>query len=413
MLPPCYLGEDSFMRLGKKILLVGLLTMALGPLVIAVRAATVILEEIIAKVNGDIIARSAYQDAMAEARAQVAANRDVTDQDRPALLAKAEKDTLRNLIDELLLVQKGDQLEVNIEAQVLRQRDRIMEQNDLKTTEEFEDWAIKRFDLPIEDLMDQLRRNLMSQAVLGQEVGSRIVVAQEEVEQYYNEHKTEFVRKESVRLSEIFVSTEGKKAAELEEAKKKANEVHDRVHSGELFAEMARRFSENKQSAEQGGALGSFERGSLRKELEEIVFDANPGFITELIEVPNGYLLLKVDERFRAGQAELEEAQEEIRDRLMGPKWDPAVREYLTTLREEAYIEIRPGYLDEAAVAGKDTSWSDPADLAPVTTTKEELLKKKKKRRLLWLIPLPGGGGDKDKDGDAKDAEAKDDASSS
>jgi hypothetical protein len=53
-----------------------------------------------------------------------------------------------------------------------------------------------------------------------------------------------------------------------------------------------------------------------------------------------------------------------------------------------------------------DTSWSDPAKLAPVTTTKEEVLSKGKKRRLLWLIPLPGGGGDKDKDADAAEEPA-------
>ena len=101
-------------------------------------------------------------------------------------------------------------------------------------------------------------------------------------------------------------------------------------------------------------------------------------------------------DRFREGQAELKDVEDEVRNRLTGPKWDPAVRKYLTSLREEAYIEIRPGYVDSAPVAGKDTSWSDPADLAPVTTTKEELLKKKKKRRLLWVIPLPGGGKNKD-----------------
>ena len=79
------------------------------------------------------------------------------------------------------------------------------------------------------------------------------------------------------------------------------------------------------------------------------------------------------------------------------PKVQPAIREYLTKLREDAYIELRPGYVDLAAAPGKDTSWSDPAKLAPVTTTKEEVLNKKKKRRLLWVIPLPGGG-DKEAD---------------
>ena len=383
------------MRFNRQILLVVLLGLA-----VAAQAAVVIMEEILAKVNGDIITRSEYADAIREAQATIAANKNLSPEQRQTGLQEAEKDTLRNLVDELLLVQKGKDLEVNVEAQLLRQRDRIMKQYDLKTIEEFEEWAIQRFDLPIEDLMDQLRRNIMSQSVLGQEVGSRIIVNREEIEAYYDEHKEEFVRKESVRLSEIFVSTKDKTGAELEEAKKKANEVRDRVHRGEPFAEMARRLSENKQTAEQGGALGVFERGSLRKEIEDAVFAADTGFITELIEVPNGFLLIKVDGRFREGQAELEEVEEGIRNRLITPKWDPAVREYLSTLRIDAYIEIRPGYVDSAAVAGKDTSWSDPAKLAPVTTTKEELLKKKKKRRLLWIIPLPGGG---DKDKDAKD----------
>ncbi len=78
----------------------------------------------------------------------------------------------------------------------------------------------------------------------------------------------------------------------------------------------------------------------------------------------------------------------------MGPLYQPAIREYLASLREDAYIEIRPGYVDINAVEGKDTSWSDPAKLAPVTTTRDELLSKKKKKKLLWLIPMGGGGED-------------------
>jgi hypothetical protein len=85
----------------------------------------------------------------------------------------------------------------------------------------------------------------------------------------------------------------------------------------------------------------------------------------------------------------------EIRNQLIMPRVQPAVREYLTQLRQDAYIELRPGYVDLAAAPGKDTSWSDPAKLAPLTTTKEEVLARGKKRRLLWIIPLPGGGKDK------------------
>ena len=365
-------------------------------------ADVMILEEIVAKVNGDILTRSQYQTAIDELKLTLAADPDLTEGQKAEQIEETERDSLRNLIDELLLVQKGNELEYDIESQVLRERDTVMEQYDLKTIEEFEVWTAERFGLPFEDLMDQMRRNVMSSTVLQQEVGPRVVISPEDMRAYYDANKEQFIRKESVRLSQIVIATDGKAGEELEAAEAKAKEVHERVHQGEPFAEMATRFSDDEQTKARRGELGVFERGMLRKEIEDQVFDANTGFITELIEVPNGYLLLKVDERFREGQAEFEEVQDEVRGRLAGPLWNPAVREYLNDLRRDAYIEIRPGYLDSGAVAGVTTDWSDPAKLAPVTTTKEELLKKKVNPKLLWMIPLPGGG-DYDDDDDEQD----------
>ena len=363
-------------------------------------ADVMILEEIVAKVNGDILTRSQYQTAIDELKLTLAADPDLTEGQKAEQIEETERDSLRNLIDELLLVQKGNELEYDIESQVLRQRDTVMEQHDLKTIEEFEVWAAERFGLPFEDLMDQMRRNVMSSTVLQQEVGPRVVISPEDMRAYYDANKEQFIRKESVRLSQIVIATDGKAGEELEAAEAKAKAVHERVHQGEPFAEMATRFSDDEQTKARRGELGVFERGMLRKEIEDQVFDANTAFITELIEVPNGYLLLKVDERFREGQAEFEEVQDEVRGRLAGPLWNPAVREYLNDLRRDAYIEIRPGYLDSGAVAGVTTDWSDPAKLAPVTTTKEELLKKKVNPKLLWMIPLPGGGDDDDDEQD-------------
>jgi peptidyl-prolyl cis-trans isomerase SurA len=301
-------------------------------------------------------------------------------------------------------VQKGKDLGINVESQVLRQRDAIMKQYKIATIEEFEKWATEKAGMPVEDLMDQMRDNFLSNNVLGSEVGSRIIIKREEIEQYYNEHKDEFNREEGVRLAEILISNEGALTdEERAEVEKKAREVHDRVQKGEPFAEMARRFSDSLGSKENGGDIGIWRRGSLRADLEERVFDKNPGYITELIEANNGYLILKVVEKFREGLAELEEVEEEIRNKLSGPRYGPAIREYLTDLRYDAYIEIRPGYVDLGAAPGKDTSWTDPAKLAPVTTTRDEVLKKGKKKKLLWMIPLPGGK-EKDKAGDADSA---------
>lgn len=353
---------------------------------------TAIVEEIIAKVNGDVILRSQLEDAMAELRREVEANPDATPAQKQELLAQREKNILSDLIDERLLVEKGEELNVNVEADVLRQRDSIMKRAEITDMEEFERWVTQQTGMPIEDLMDRMRQQFMTQAVIGQQVSGRINISKEEIQAYYDENKAEFVRSEGVRLAEILISHEGATTPEaLAEVEKKARDVHARVTRGERFDEMARRFSDSEASKEQGGDIGIFRRGVLQKEIEDEVFAANQGYVTKLMPVSRGWLILKVNGRYTEGQAELEEVDEEIRNRLMGPRYQPAIREYLASLRQDAYIEIRPGYIDANAVEGKDTSWSDPAKLAPVTTTRDELLNKKKKKKLLWLIPMGGG----------------------
>ena len=386
--------------------------LAIPPLAVAVLAAIpasadiVILEEIIAKVNGDIVLRSEYDASIRELRAEIDRDAQLTDEQKAQQLKQREPNILRDLIDHRLTIQRAKDLNISVEGQVLRQRDEIMRQYKIKTIDEFENWVMEETGQPVEDLMDRIRNNFLSQSVMGQEVGSRIVIPRADVEAYYEEHKEEFVLSEGIHLLEIFISTEAKTGEELEAAKKKAEDVHKRVQKGEPFREMAKRHSENEETAAAGGDIGIWRRGQLRKEIEDVVFAANKGFISDLIETGNGLLILRVEDKFREGQATIEEAQDEIRNRLTGPKFQPAVREYMTKLREDAYIEIRPGYIDNSAAPGKDTSWSDPAKLAPVTTTREEVLRKKKKRRLLWVIPLPGGG-DKDKD-KKKEKEADD-----
>mgnify|MGYP001326280232 CR=1 FL=1 len=361
----------------------------------SIPANVVIVEEIIAKINGDIVMRSEYEKNLREGRADVGRRQDLTDEQRQQFIREAEKNALRDLVDRRLLIQKANEFGVSVEAQVLRQRDRMMKANSLKTIAEFETWVIEQTSMTAEDALDQIRGHFLTQAIIGQEVGSRIVIPRDEIEAYYEEHKQEFMRSEGVRLAEIVISTEDKTGAELAAVEKKAKDTRKRLLKGEPFAEIARRVSDNKQNSEQGGDIGIWRRGNLRKEIEDVVFDQPRGHITDLIELPNGYLILKVFDKHREGLATLEEVRDEIRNRLSGPKFQPAFRTYLNKLRTDAYIEIRPGYIDTAAVAGKDTSWTDPSKLAPVTTTREEVLAKKKKRRLLWVIPLPGGGKNK------------------
>ena len=364
-------------------------------LAVSLGADIVIVEEIIAKINGDILLRSEYDATLAELRAQVRQTKDLNEEQRIELLEKREKNSLRDLIDHRLMVQRGKEMGVSVEAQVLRQRDEMMKQYKISTVDEFEDWVFEQTGEPVEDLMDRMRDSFLSELVVGREVGSRIAISRAEIEEYYAAHKGEFIRKEGVHLLELLISTAGKNTEELEAVDKKVEELHKRLVKGEPFRELAKRHSDNKRTAPTGGDIGIWRRGDLRKEIASAVFDKRRGHITDPIKTPNGYLILRVETKHREGQAELSEVEGEIRNRLMSPRFEPEVRKFLTRLREESYIEIRPGYIDSAAVLGRDTSWTDPAKLAPVTTTRAEVLAKKK-RRLLWIIPLPGGG-DKEK----------------
>jgi len=362
-----------------------------------------ILEEIIVKVNDNIILRSEYERTLDQNRREVLSDSSISTVDQEATLLAREKDVLRDMIDQRLLVQKGEELGISVDAQVLRQRDEIMRRNEIESADEFEEWVLERTGEPAEDLMDRMRENFLSQSVLGQEVTRRVIVTREQIEAYYEEHREEYVRSEGVRLSQILFTLE-----DDEEAKRKhATEVHERVQRGEPFAEMARRFSEDLVTKELGGDIGIYRRGMLRSEIEESVFGKPQGHITDMLEVPNGLLILRVDQNFREGLAELEEVQEEIRATLSAPLFEPEIRKYLTELRAQAYIEIRPGYADSGALEGMNTAWSDPSRLAPLTTTREEVIKTRRRKRVLWLVPLPRNKvDDQEQDADSPPADA-------
>jgi len=198
-----------------------------------------------------------------------------------------------------------------------------------------------------EDFKTNIRNRLLTQEVIRREVGSHINITHDEAEKYYNEHKQEFVKPEQVALSAIEIKTEGKKESEIPELKAKAQKLHDRVKDGEDFGELAKRFSDGS-TAQQGGYLGVYKRGELSKELEDIVFKLNRNDLTDVIETKQGFLVLKVMEHYDEGQQPFDKVENDIMDRLYSQKMEPALREYLKTLREQSYVVIKPGFQEMA-----------------------------------------------------------------
>lgn len=374
-----------------------------------------VIEEIIAKVNGDIITRGEVErtrrqvEAELRQRAQGAQARQVEE-----AVKERQKDSLRDRIDQLLLVQKGKELSINIDTELSKYLAEIRREYKIADDDKFAAFMKEQSGMTLEDFKNETRNSMLTQRVIRQEVGGKINVTKAEVAKYYEEHKAEFQREERVFLRQIVLSLEGKKPEEIAAIEKKAKDLVARSKKGERFGELARDNSDEQQSARQFGDIGGFKRGELNKQIEDQVFTANRGFITEPMKLGNALAIFRVEEIHKAGQATLEEVEQEVMERLYTPRMQPAIREYLTRLRVDAFLEIKDGYIDSGAAPGKNTAWTDPAQLQPQTVSKEEVASQTRRRRLLWSIPVPGtktsvqkGGKTAEEKGESKSKKVK------
>jgi peptidyl-prolyl cis-trans isomerase SurA len=351
-------------------------------------ADTAVVEEIVAKCNGDIVTRGDLDRSRREL-IETLRESGVVGDELEKQLAEREKNLLRDRIDQLVLTQKAKDLNINVDSEVSKQLSAIQSDSGIADPEKFQAFIKERSGMSYEDFKLEMKNRFLTQRVIRDEVSEHMSVKHEDLEKYYNEHKSEFVREEQITLQEILISTEGKDAAGVAAAEKKAKDLVARARKGERFAEMARDNSDSV-SAKGMGTLPPYKKGILSKNLEDLVWTQPKGYITDPIRSNNGFLILRVEDHQKAGQAELSEVEGQINEKLLAPRLDTAVRDYLTKLRKDAFLEIKADYIDTGAAGSKDTAWVDPAQLKPETVKKEEVVSTTRHKRLLWTIPVPG-----------------------
>src|ERR1019366_1248874 len=344
---------------------------------------SVVVEEIVARVNNDVITREDLAHARESMQNEVRDEcTNCTPEQLQTQLAAKEKNLLRDLIDQSLLVQRAKDNNITVDTEVIKRLDAIRLQYKLPSMEALET-EVNKTGQGYEDFKGQIRDQLLTQELIRKEVGSRIIVAHEDVVKYYNEHKSEFVRPETVLLREIFVSSEGKPAADVPALRKKAENLRDRVlNRGDDFGEMAKHFSDST-TAQQSGELGSFERSQMDPNIAQKVFVLKHGEMTDVIETKTGFEILQVVERYEAGQQPLEKVEPEITNRLYEVKMEPSMRTYLATLREDSYVQVKPGFTDTAA------SKFEPIEEVAATPDKPD--SKSKSHKTLGIIPKQSG----------------------
>jgi len=360
--------------------------------------ADTVVEEIIARVNNSIITRSDFE----RSKTQLKDEAKQQDPNAPEKeYADKEKDVLRDLIDQQLLIDKGKDLGLTADTELIKKLDEMRKQMNLESLDDLEK-AAQAQGVSYEDFKQNLRNQIITQQVIGREVGGHLSISKEEEQKFYDEHKSEMEQPEQIRLSEILVSTskpssitpindpaappaatDGKPADvtaplapavdDAAAAEAKALALKDQIQKGASFEDVAKKNSDGP-TAGQGGDLQYFKRGTLSKELEDRTFAMKAGEITDPIRTKQGWVILKVTEHTAAGVPTLKQVEPRIQDALYYQKLQPALRAYLKKLREEAFIDVRQGYADTGA---------SPNQTKPVETPSKEAgaknLKKKKK----------------------------------
>jgi peptidyl-prolyl cis-trans isomerase SurA len=313
------------------------------------------VEEIIARVNDQVISSSDYERALKEMD-QEARQHGATMQE----ISAAHKDLLRSLIDQQLWLSKAKELNITGETELVKRLNELRKQYNLETMEDLEK-AAKEQGISFEDFKANIRNQIITQEVMREVIGRKIQFTPGEAQHYFEAHKQDYAQQESVRLSEILVAvpapaaampgmTPAEDPAKLAAAKAKADDIEAKIHAGGDFSQLARSFSDGS-TASEGGELGQFKRGTLAKVLEDKTFALKAGEVTEPIRTRQGYVILKVVQHIPGGIPEYKDVEQQVEEAFYMSRMEPAVRAAQTTMREEAYIDIKPGYVDTGASA--------------------------------------------------------------
>ena len=306
-----------------------------------------VVDEVIAQVNDDVITLSMLKREMQE-RVEALKQNGMSEQQARDEVNKRQPELIATLINEKLLLQKGKELDLSndIEAEVNRRMLQIAQEQGINSIEKLYQ-AMRDSKLDPDEVRRTMRTEMMKQAVFQQEVDRRLYLgfSSDEVKKYYDAHQDKFRKPESVKLSEIFLATSGKDEAAV---KARILELARQVRAGADFAALAAANSEREKNGtrtapQDKGYVGEFDIPNLREDLIAALKDVKVGGVTEPIQTPDGYQILRVDAR-TPGSATPTFNDNRVREAMLTERQPKEREDYLQTLRNEAFIKVTDTY---------------------------------------------------------------------
>ena len=323
-----------------------------------------ILEQVLVKVNGDIITKTDLEQRQIAALRQKNPNlRADNDAALQQALAEVTPSVIVDAVDELLIVQRGRELGYTMSTEQFNGIvENIKKENKLEDEEQFQA-ALKQEGLTMADLRRQLERTMIIQRVQQVEVMSKLQVTDAELKMYYDANKETFTTKPQLTLREILVlvptSDRGINVGQEEEAQAKAEDIRTRLVAGEPFARLAADLSDSPSKAN-GGLVGPITPDVLAPELQQALEGLKPGDLTPILRTTRGFQLVKVETLDAATIKPFEDSRDEIADRIANEKRRGEFSKFLEKLRGQAIIDWKNDEIKKAWEIGVKQA-ADPA----------------------------------------------------
>ena len=303
-----------------------------------------IVEQIIVKVNGEIMTKTELENRQVQALRQMGQSVDAKTDDAQLkqALDRVTPQLLVAAVDEMLLVQRGRELGYRMaDDQFASVLDSIKKDNKIESDEQFQA-ALKAENMTLSDLRKSLEKQMIISRVQQNEVMSKIAVNDEEARRYYQEHLAEFTQPRSVTLREIFVNVPGDGTTVNvgldEDAREKIAAIRQRALSGESYEKLAADLSDAPSKAN-AGLIGPLSLSDLSPDLQKLLESMKQGDITQPLRGAKGYQILKLETATTSETKPFEEAREDISNRVFTDKRRDEFEKYLQKLRAQAIIE--------------------------------------------------------------------------
>jgi parvulin-like peptidyl-prolyl isomerase len=340
-----------------------------------------VIDEVIAQVNAEVITLSTLKREMSEAMESLKAQRGLTDQQATDEITKRRAEIIATLVNEQLLVQKGKELGMteDVEAEVNRRMLDVMKKENFKTLGALEQ-AMRESKIDPASVRATMRTEIMKTWVLGREVDQKVFysLTDSEVKSYYEANKEKFRKPETVKLSEIFLSTVGKDPKEVRE---RADKLVAQLRAGADFKALAmvqseREVNGKRVAPESKGELGTYAMSDITKEeVSNALKAVQVGGVTTPLDTDGGILILRVDERTSGGDSVFDDNK--VREAITYSRLDKERKTYIDNLRRDAYIEIAKDYQEAVLpLLVTEAEKTSPAAVASAPAAKKDDKKK-------------------------------------